>query len=109
MEDVWKDLDRVGLWFVVVKYFTFAVNEELGEVPWYCFTLELRIVSQILPYWVSVWTVHFSLLHHWEVDAVFGLEPHDVRVDKGLLFTEFVARIPNNLQAILLIALVDCL
>lgn len=78
------------------------INKELAEVPWNVTTLQIGVVSEILPSWVGFATVDLDLVHDWERYVVFGLEFLDLFGIARFLTSELITWIGNNLETLIL-------
>ena len=109
--DIVLEAERILVRLVRELDLTIGVNEELMEVP-----LDIRAchlggtdaeLAHPSPGGVSIFAVDVGLLNNGESDSVLGLELDDVVSRAGLLVVELVARVGDNLEAVILVFGVD--
>ena len=89
-----------------LDHFTFGVNHEFAKVPWdlLCFVsfwiIEFTVVSEEDKKRMSVLSVHFYFLHHWELHIeVFSYELFDFFGRSTFLSKELIARKGQNFKS----------
>lgn len=86
----------------------FTVDEEFSEIPDDITAREIAaLASHELVHWVAAWTVDLDLLEEWESDFVLGDELLNLSWALWLLLTELVAWNCVDLQALVLVLVVN--